>query len=195
MTITQNDIYMVDISAYFRRLTQILRLSNLDYFDKIEFKMYFVLENPTLVQFKYRFHQYRYDYKVLDGLTPEMFVDVVNFFTMLAEIGHGLTEDLIPAWMREPKARFVRGLLKDALDVPHHVEIRRHMFSRGVDVNFEDVLQTEHPCWGDDRLKKEYLVRPSLTYWRELGKVLLATNTVMESADYDDPEVNYDGRS
>ena len=192
---TQNDIYMVDISAYFRRLTQILRPSNLEYFDKIEFKMYFVIENPTQVQFKYRFHQYRYEYKVLDGLTPEMFVDVVNFFTMLAEIGHGLAKDLIPEWMREPKARFVRGLLKDALDIPHHIEIRRHMFSRGVDVNFEDVLQTEHSCWGDDSLKKEYLVRPSLTYWRELGKVLLATNTVMESADYDDPEVNYDGRS
>ena len=157
--------------------------------------MYFVIENPTQVQFKYRFHQCRYEYKVLDGLTPEMFVDVVNFFTMLAEIGHGLAKDLIPEWMREPKARFVRGLLKDALDIPHHIEIRRHMFSRGVDVNFEDVLQTEHSCWGDDSLKKEYLVRPSLTYWRELGKVLLATNTVMESADYDDPEVNYDGRS
>lgn len=195
MTITQNDIYMVDISAYFRRLTQILRPSNLDYFDRIEFKMYFKINNPTQVQFKYRFHQYRYEYKVLDGLTPEMFVDVVNFFTMLAELGHGLTEDLIPEWMREPKSRFVRGLLKDALDVPHHIEIRRYMFSRGVDINFEDVLQTEYPCWGDDRLKKEYLVRPSLTYWRELGKVLLATNTVMESADYDDPEVNYDGRS
>jgi len=192
---TQNYIYMVDLSPYFRRLMQILRPSNLEYFDKIEFKMYFVLENPTQVQFKYRFHQYRYEYKVLDGLTPEMFVDVVNFFTMLAEIGHGLTADLIPAWMREPKARFVRGLLKDALDVPHHIEIRRHMFSRGVDVNFEDVLQSVHPCLGDDRLKKEYLVRPSLVYWRELGKVLLATNIVMESADYDDPEVNYDGRS
>lgn len=192
---TQNDIYMVDLSPYFRRLTQILRPSNLEYFDKIEFKMYFVLENPTQVQFKYRFHRYRYEFKVLDGLTPEMFVDVVNFFTMLAEIGHGLTEDLIPNWMREPKARFVRGLLKDALDIPHHTEIRRYMFGRGVDVNFEDVLQSVHPCMGDDRLKKEYLVRPSLVYWRELGKVLLATNTVMETADYDDPEVNYDGRS
>lgn len=192
---TQNDIYMVDLSPYFRRLTQILRPSNLETFSKIEFKMYFVLGNPTQVQFKYRFHQYRYEYKVLDGLTPEMFVDVVNFFTMLAEIGHGLTADLIPAWMREPKARFVRGLLKDSLDVPHHVEIRRHMFSRGVDVNFEDVLQSEHTCLGDDRLEKKFIVRPSLVYWRELGKVLLANNIDLVSADYNDPEVNYDGRS
>lgn len=195
MTITQNDIYMVDISAYFRRLTQILRPSNLDYFDKIEFKMYFKINNPTQVQFKYRFHQYRYDYKVLDGLTPEMFVDVVNFFTMLAEIGHGITEDLIPEWMREPKARFVRGLLKDSLDIPHHIEIRRHLFTQGVDVNFEDIRNSDYDFLGDDRLAQTYLVRPSLVYWRELGQVLLATNTELSSADYDDPEVNYDGRS
>lgn len=194
MTITQNDIYMVDISAYFRRLTQILRPSNLDYFDKIDFKMYFKINNPTQVQFKYRFHQYRYDYKVLDGLTPEMFVDVVNFFVMLAEIGSSLTDDLIPEWMREPKARFVRGLLKDALDVPHHVEIRRHLFSQGVDVNFEDVRNTDYPFLGDELSVQIPVIRPSLVYWRELQKVVFFTNLNLEYASYDDPEVNYDGR-
>lgn len=192
---TQNNIYMVDLDSYFKRLMHILRPKNLDSFSKIEFKMYFVLEDPTQVQFKYRFHQYRYQYKVLDGLTPDMFVDVVNFFTMLYEMGIGNEEDLIPAWMREPKARFVRGLLKDALDVPHHTEIRRYMFSRGVDVNFEDVIQTNHPLLDDDRLEKKTLIRPSLIYWRELGKVILATTTKLVSAYYDDPEVNYDGRS
>ena len=192
---TQNDIYMVDLDSYFHRLMHILRPKNLESFSKIEFKMYFKISNPTQVQFKYRFHQYRYEYKVLDGLTPEMFVDVVNFFVMLSEMGIGNEEDLIPAWMREPKARFVRGLLKDALDVPHHVEIRRHMFSRGVDVNFEDALNSEHPCMGDDRLEKKQVIRPSLVYWRELGKVVMATTTKLVSADYDDPEVNYDGRS
>lgn len=185
MKTTQNDIYMVDLDSYFHRLMHILRPKNLDSFSKIEFKMYFVLEDPTQVQFKYRFHQYRYQYKVLDGLTPDMFVDVVNFFTMLSEMGIGNEEDLIPAWMCEPKARFVRGLLKDALDIPHHIEIRRYMFSRGVDVNFEDVIQTNHPLLDDDRLDKKTLIRPSLIYWRELGKVILATTTKLVSADYD----------
>lgn len=195
MTITQNDIYMVDISAYFCRLTRILRPSNLDYFDKIDFKMYFKINNPTQVQFKYRFHQYRYDYKVLDGLTPEMFVDVVNFFVMLAEIGNSLTDDLIPEWMREPKARFVRGLLKDALDVPHHIEIRRHLFSQGVDVNFEDVRNSDYEFLGDKLSVQIPVIRPSLVYWRELQKVVFFTNLNLEYASYDDPEVNYDGRS
>lgn len=81
----------------------------------------------------------------------------------------------------------------DALDVPQHIEIRRHLFSKGVDVDFDDIVKTDYASMvdGDNIIP---IVRPSLVYWRELGKVLLSTNSRFVTAYYDDPEVNYDGR-
>ena len=99
----------------------------------------------------------------------------------------------MPEWMFEPKVRWMRGLLKDALDVPQHIEIRRYLFSKGVDVDFDDIIKTEYVNMVDNGDVRP-IVRPSLVYWRELGKVLLATNSRFVTADYDDPEVNYDGR-
>lgn len=189
---TQNDIYVIDLTKYFKRLFELHRPDTLDYFKKIECFMYFKLTDPTQVQFKYRFYGYRYDRKVLYGLTPDMFVQVVNFFTMLAESAYRLDKALMPEWMFEPKVRWMRGLLKDALDVPQHIEIRRYMFSRGVDVDFDDINKTDYESMVDNEATP--IVRHSLVYWRELGKVLLATNSRFVTADYDDPEVNYDGR-
>lgn len=191
--ITQNDIYVIDLTKYFTRLFELHRPDTLDYFKKIECFMYFNISDPTQIQFKYRFYGYRYDRKVLYGLTPDMFVQVVNFFTMLAESSYRLDKALMPEWMFEPKVRWMRGLLKDALDVPQHIEIRRYLFSKGVDVDFDDIVKTDYASMvdGDNNIP---IVRPSLVYWRELGKVLLATNSRFVTADYDDPEVNYDGR-
>lgn len=189
---TQNDIYVIDLTKYFTRLFELLRPDALDYFKKIECYMYFNISDPTQVQFKYRFYGYRYDRKVLHGLTPDMFVDVVNFFTMLSECTYRMDKDLIPEWMLEPKVRWMRGLLKDALDVPQHIKIRRYMFSRGVDVDFDDINKTDYESMVNGEAIQ--IVRPSLVYWRELGKVLLTTNSRFATADYDDPEVNYDGR-
>lgn len=190
---TQNDTYVIDLTKYFVRLFELLRPEAFDYFKKIECKLYFNLSDPTKVLFKYRFYGYHYDRKVLYGLTPDMFVEVVKFFSMLSECAYRLDTDLIPEWMKEPKSRWMRGLLKDALDVPHHVEIRSYLFSRGVDVNFDDVSQTDYK-FVDEGSELIPIVRPSLIYWRELGKVLLATNSRFVTADYDDPEVNYNGR-
>lgn len=192
MTITQNDKFVINLSNYFSRLFELLRPDALDYFQKIECYMYFNISDPTQVQFKYRFYGYKYDRKVLHGLTPNMFANVVNFFAMLAESAYRLDKELLPEWMLEPKVRWMRGLLKDSLDVPQHIEIRRHMFSRGVDVDFDDIVKTNFEPIGDgDSIP---IVRPTLIYWRELGKVLLFTNSRFATADYDDPEVNYDGR-
>lgn len=190
---TQNDTCVINLSKYFKRLFELLRPDDLDYFKAIECYMYFNISDPTQVQFKYRFYAYKYDRKVLHGLTPDMFVQVVNFFTMLAESSYRMDKELIPEWMLEPKVRWMRGLLKDALDVPQHIEIRRHMFSRGVDVEFDDIVKTDFENMVDDEDAKP-IVRPTLVYWRELGKVLLGTNSRFATADYDDPEVNYDGR-
>lgn len=189
----QNDIYVIDLTKYFTRLFELHRPDALDYFKKIECFMYFNISDPTQVQFKYRFYGYRYDRKVLYGLTPDMFVQVVNFFAMLAESAYRLDKELMPEWMFEPKVRWMRGLLKDALDVPQHIEIRRYLFSKGVDVDFDDIVKTDYSSMVDDN-DVIPIVRSSLVYWRELGKVLLATNSRFVTADYDDPEVNYDGR-
>ena len=186
-------IYSVDLSAYFKQLFILLRPKQLEYFRKIEFKLYFDIEDPTQIHMKYRFNGYRYEKRVLHGLAPDMFVDIINFFVMLGE-GSRDVKEITPEWMYEPRAWLIHGLIKDALDIPHYTEIRKHLFKRGVSVDLECPAKADLEFFGDDSYKHEALVRPSLIYWREVQKVLLATNSLFETADYDDPEVNYDGR-